>query len=396
MGIQSTIMIKTCAKRVEEIKAPSFSDLFAAKRAYVERTGKQVIDFSIGSSNIPPCQAVKEAIAQGALQDECYQYTLQPSKEMVTAIQEWYKNRYGVSLEAQEIFPLKGSQEALSHLPLALCDPGDLVLLPDPCYPIYRTAPLLAGAKTWFMPLRKENDYLIQFDAIPEEVAKEAKLMVVSYPNNPTGAIADDTFYEELIAFAKKNDIFVIHDNAYSELIFNGQPGKSFLSYPGAKEIGVELNSFSKSYSMGGARMAVLVGQKDAVASYSKLMNTIDFQSFAPIHHGALAALRNSGDFTQQVCQEYKRRSEFLIDQFQQAGWMIDPVKATMFVWAPIPDQYEDAAQFSTDLLDKVGILVNSGTSFGQEGKRFVRLALVRNDEEVLEAAQRLLDSGLF
>ncbi len=388
--------MKTQAQRVKAIKAPSFSDLFAAKQAYTQRTGKQVIDFSIGSSNIPPCPEVKEAISQGALKDECYQYTLEPSLEIILAIQEWYQNRYGVNLERNEIFPLKGSQEALSHLPLALCDPGDLVLLPDPCYPIYRTAPLLAGAKTWFMPLAKEKDYLIQFEDIPEDIAKEAKLMVVSYPNNPTGAVANDQFYKELIAFAQKNDILVIHDNAYSELIFNGQPGKSFLSYPGAKEIGIELNSFSKSYSMGGARMAVLVGQEDAVASYSKLMNTIDFQSFIPIHHGALAALKNSGDFTKQVCQEYKRRSEFLIQAFKGAGWKIDPVKATMFVWAPIPDHYEDAAQFSTDLLEKTGILVNSGTSFGQEGKRFVRLALVRNDEEVLEAAKRLLDSRLF
>ncbi len=388
--------MKTCAQRVKDIQAPSFSDLFAAKEAYTNRTGNPVIDFSIGSSNIPPCPAVKEAIAQGALQDAAYQYTLQPSKEIIQAIQDWYHIRYEVDLTAEEIFPLKGSQEALSHLPLAICDPGDLVLLPDPCYPIYRTAPLLAGAKTWFMPLRKENDFLIQFDEIPEEIAQQAKLMVVSYPNNPTGAVADDAFYEKLIDFAIKNDILVLHDNAYSELIFNGQPGKSFLSYPKAKKIGIELNSFSKSYSMGGARMAVLVGHKDVIAAYSKLMNTIDFQSFSPIHLGALAALKNSGNFTHQVCQEYKRRSEFLIEAFKKAGWIIDPVKATMFVWAPIPDHYENASQFSMDLLEKTGILVNAGTSFGEEGKRFVRLALVRSDQEVSQAAQRLMKSDLF
>lgn len=388
--------MKRCSKRVEQIKAPSFSDLFASKQSYFSRTGKEVIDFSIGSSNIPPCHAVKEAIAQGALQDECYQYTLQPSMKIINAIQDWYKNRYHVLLKKDEIFPLKGSQEALSHLPLALCDPGDLVLLPDPCYPIYRTAPLLAGAKTWFMPLKKEHDYLIQFDEIPLEIAKEAKIMIVSYPNNPTGAIANDAFYEKLIDFATKNDILVIHDNAYSELIFNGQPGRSFLSYPGAKEIGVELNSFSKSYSMGGARMAVLVGQKDVVNAYSKLMNTIDFQSFAPIHHGALAALAYGDKFTNQVRQEYKRRSEFLIQAFDEIGWKIDPVKATMFVWAPIPNSYEDSSQFAHDLLEKAGVLVNAGTSFGQEGKGFVRLALVLSDEEVLEAAQRIKQAHLW
>lgn len=388
--------MKTAAKRVEAISAPSFSDLFAAKQAYTRRTGQDVIDFSVGSSNIPPCDAVKQAISAAALEDASYQYTLQPGEAILKAIQDWYSRRYGVRLETSEIFPLKGSQEALSHLPMALCDPGDLVLLPDPCYPIYRTAPLLAGAETWFMPMKKENDYLIRFDEIPDEIADRAGLMVVSYPNNPTGAVADDAFYEALIRFAKEHDILVVHDNAYSELIFNGTPGKSFLSYPGAKEIGVELNSFSKSYSMGGARMAVLVGNADVIAAYSKLMNTIDFQSFAPVHQGAIAALTSSGDFAHEVRDEYRRRSEVLIEAFGKAGWQIDPVKSTMFVWAPIPESYADSSAFLSDLLEKTGVLVNAGTSFGQEGKRFVRLALVRNDDEVREAARRIAQAGLF
>lgn len=388
--------MKFAAKRVEAIKAPSFSDLAAAKSAYTKRTGQEVIDFSVGSSNIPPCSAVKEAISKAALEDINYQYTLQPGSAILAAIQDWYKNRYGVELAEEEIFPLKGSQEALSHLPLALCDPGDLVLLPDPCYPIYRTAPLLAGAETYFMPMKKENDYLIDFSAIPQEVAKKAKLMVVSYPNNPTGAVANDRFYEELIDFAAKHNILVIHDNAYSELIFSGEPGKSFLAYPGAKEIGAELNSFSKSYSMGGARMAVLVGHPEIIAAYSKLLNTIDFQSFAPVHAGAIAALTESGEFAHEVRDEYKRRSEVLIDQLSKAGWKIDPVKATMFVWAPIPESYEDSSAFLNDLLEKTGVLVNAGTSFGEEGKRFVRLALVRSDEEVAEAARRIAEAGIF
>ena len=388
--------MKYAAQRVNNINAPSFSDLAASKTAYTNRTGKAVIDFSVGSSNIPPCQEVKEAIAQAALTDENYQYTLQPSKAILKAVQDWYLNRYSVELREEEIFPLKGSQEALSHLPMALLDPGDLILIPDPCYPIYRTAPLLAGAETYFMPMRKENNYLIDFDEIPKDVAKKAKLMLVSYPSNPTGAIAGDDFYEKLIDFATKNEILVIHDNAYSELIFNGEPGRSFLSYPGAKEIGVELNSFSKSYSMGGARMAVLVGNADLVAPYSKLMNTIDFQSFGPVHAGAIAALTKSGDFVASVRNEYKRRADFLIDQFAKAGWQIDPVKATMFVWAQIPDGYVDSSEFMNVLLEKTGVLTNPGTSFGKEGERFVRLALVRSDEEVAEAATRIAKSGLF
>lgn len=308
------------ADRVNDIKAPSFSDLFEAKRAYTQKTGQSVIDFSVGSSNIPPHDCVKQAISKAALEDDSYQYSLAPKEETVRAIQKWYEKRYDVSLQEGEIFPLKGSQEALSHIPLALCNPGDLVLLPDPCYPIYRTAPLLAGARTWFMPMKAENDYLINFAEIPDEIADEAKLMIVSYPNNPTGAVANDEFYEKLVAFAKKHHILVVHDNAYSELIFDGTPGKSFLSYPGAMDLGIELNSFSKAYSMGDARMAVMVGNSDIIAPYSKLMNTIDFQSFSPIHQGAIAALEQSGDFSRQVCQEYKRRSELLIDEFSKAG----------------------------------------------------------------------------
>lgn len=384
------------SKRVNDIKSPSFSDLNAKKAAYSKKTGKDVIDFSIGSSNIPPCDAVKNAIANAALQDEAYQYTLQPSDEIIEALTEWYQNRFGVSLEPNEIFPLKGSQEALSHFPCAVCDPGDLVIIPDPCYPIYRFAPVLAGATPWFVPLKKENDYIMDFNDIPDEIADKAKLMIVSYPNNPTGAIANDKFYEELIEFAKKHQILILHDNAYSELIFTGEPGKSFLSYPGAKEVGIELNSFSKAYSMGGARMAVMVGNAEMVQAYTKLMNTIDFQSFWPVHQGAIAALKESGEFPHEVRDEYKRRADKLIDEFEKAGWIIDPVKSTMFVWAPIPDSYEDSSDFMNDLLEKAGVLVNAGSSFGSQGKRFVRLALVRSDEEVCEAARRIAQSGLW
>lgn len=388
--------MKYASRRVADIKAPSFSDLFAAKEAYRNKTGQAVIDFSVGSSNIPPCTQVREAIAKAALDGESYQYSLAPKSDLLEAVKNWYARRYGVTLKDNEIFPLKGSQEALSHIPMALCDPGDLVLLPDPCYPIYRTAPSLAGADFYSMPMTPENDYLIDFDSIPDEIADKARLMVVSYPNNPTGAIANDAFYEALVAFATKHQILVVHDNAYSELIFEGEPGKSFLAYPGAKEIGIELNSFSKAYSMGGARMAVMVGNADMIEPYAKLMNTIDFQSFSPIHQGAIAALNDSHGFEKEVRQEYKRRAGKLIDEFSKAGWQIAPVKATMFVWAPIPDDFEDSQEFLYTLLDRTGVLVNAGTSFGQQGKRFVRLALVRSDEEVEEAARRIAASGLF
>ena len=274
------------SSRVEAIQGATFADLERRKKGYTDRTGQPVIDFSIGSSNIPPMTAVKEALSQAVQEDDSYQYSLGPRPEMIQAVQDWYASRYGVWLEEDEIFLLKGSQEALTHIPLVYCDPGDTVLIPDPCYPIYGTAPGLAGAQVQFMPLRADNEYLIDFDAI--ENPDEVKLMYVSYPNNPTGAVAGDEFYEKLVRFAKEHDIIVLHDNAYSELVFDGEIGKSFLAYPGARDVGIELNSFSKSYSMGGARLAVLCGNAELVQAYRKLLDMTDFCVFPAIQQAGI------------------------------------------------------------------------------------------------------------
>jgi LL-diaminopimelate aminotransferase len=384
------------AKRILEINSPSFSELFEAKKAYTQKTGQSVIDFSIGSSDIPPMEKIKQTLADAAMEDASYQYSLAAMPEMVEAIQAWYHKRYGVDLEENEITIVKGSQEALSHVPLALCDPEDIVLIPDPYYPIYGTAPKLAGAEVVYMPLLEENNYLIDFDAIDEQTAKKAKLMYVSYPNNPTGKKAPDAFYENLIAFAKKYDIIVLHDNAYSELVFEGEPGKSFLAFEGAKEVGFELNSFSKSYSMGGSRLAVMVGNHEVIDAYKKLINMIDFQAFSAVQKAGITALKEGDGFVKEVRQEYKRRRDYLIDQFEKAGWHIEKPEATMFVWAKIPEWYSDSQTFLFDLLDQAGVLVNAGSSFGSQGARYVRLALVRNDQEVEEAAKRILQSKIM
>lgn len=237
--------------KASSISAPSFSELKKASRDYEKESGQNVIDFSIGSSNIPSADSLKQKLAEAALEDEAYQYNLGPEPEMIETIQEWYQDRYGCPLEEDEIAVLKGSQEALSHLPLAFLDEDDILLIPDPHYPIYSVACQIAGCQSYGMPLKKENSYLPDFDAIPEDVLEKARMILISYPNNPTGATAPDSFYEDLIEFARKNSLLVVHDNAYSELIFSGKPGRSFLSFDGAKEIGIELNSLSKSYSFG-------------------------------------------------------------------------------------------------------------------------------------------------
>lgn len=382
------------ARRVQEIQGATFADLDQKKKRFTDRTGLPVIDFSIGSSNIPPMDAVKETLSQAVQEDAAWQYSLGPLPEMIEAVQDWYQNRYGVDLEADEIFLLKGSQEALTHVPLVYCDPGDTVLIPDPYYPIYGTAPRLAGAAVQFMPLKEENGYLIDFDAI--ENPDEVKLMYVSYPGNPTGAVANDAFYERLVQFATDHDIIVLHDNAYSELVFEGETGKSFLAYPGAKEVGIELNSFSKSYSMGGARLAVLAGNAGLVQAYRKLLDMTDFCVFPAIQQAGICALKEGQAFTEQVRNEYRRRRDYLIEKMKEAGWNIAVPKATMFVWARIPACWSSAQAFTDALVDQAGVLVNPGSNFGKEGERYVRLALVRSDGEVQEAARRIRESGLL
>lgn len=382
------------ARRVQEIQGATFADLDRKKKGFTDRTGLPVIDFSIGSSNIPPMDAVKETLSQAVQEDAAWQYSLGPLPEMIEAVQDWYQNRYGVDLEADEIFLLKGSQEALTHVPLVYCDPGDTVLIPDPYYPIYGTAPRLAGAAVQFMPLKEENGYLIDFDAI--ENPDEVRLMYVSYPGNPTGAVANDAFYERLVQFATDHDIIVLHDNAYSELVFEGETGKSFLAYPGAKEVGIELNSFSKSYSMGGARLAVLAGNAELVQAYRKLLDMTDFCVFPAIQQAGICALKEGQAFTEQVRNEYRRRRDYLIEKMKDAGWNIAVPKATMFVWARIPACWSSAQAFTDALVDQAGVLVNPGSNFGKEGERYVRLALVRSDGEVQEAARRIRESGLL
>lgn len=382
------------ARRVQEIQGATFADLDRKKKGFTDRTGLPVIDFSIGSSNIPPMDAVKETLSQAVQEDAAWQYSLGPLPEMIEAVQDWYQNRYGVDLEADEIFLLKGSQEALTHVPLVYCDPGDTVLIPDPYYPIYGTAPRLAGAAVQFMPLKEENGYLIDFDAI--ENPDEVKLMYVSYPGNPTGAVANDAFYERLVQFATDHDIIVLHDNAYSELVFEGETGKSFLAYPGAKEVGIELNSFSKSYSIGGARLAVLAGNARLVQAYRKLLDMTDFCVFPAIQQAGICALKEGQAFTEQVRNEYRRRRDYLIEKMKEAGWNIAVPKATMFVWARIPACWSSAQAFTDALVDQAGVLVNPGSNFGKEGERYVRLALVRSDGEVQEAARRIRESGLL
>lgn len=384
------------SKRMDLLAEGVFSRLDEEKQKMLA-SGKAVYDFTIGSPNIAPSKEVMDALITAAQQPESYMYSLHDTKELKETIQAWYRKRYQVELDTEtEILSLQGSQEGLAHVALALCDEGDIVLIPAPSYPIFANGPKIAGAELYEMPMLKEYDYLIQFDAIPEEIAEKAKMMIISYPNNPTGATAPDSFYEELIQFAKAHDIIVIHDTAYSNLVFDGEEGKSFLYYAGAKDIGIEFNSFSKTYGMAGARIGICVGNAEIVGILRKLKSNIDYGMFLPIQKAAIAALTQDQSIVKETRETYQRRRNRIVAGAAAAGWHIASCKSTMFLWAQIPEGYGSSEEFALNLLKCSGMLVTPGSSFGAYGEGFVRIALVQSDEVIEQALQALKESRLF
>lgn len=384
------------SKRMDLLAEGVFSRLDEEKQNMLA-SGKAVYDFTIGSPNIAPSKEVMDALITAAQQPESYMYSLHDTKELKETIQAWYRKRYQVELDTEtEILSLQGSQEGLAHVALALCDEGDIVLIPAPSYPIFANGPKIAGAELYEMPMLKEYDYLIQFDAIPEEIAEKAKMMIISYPNNPTGATAPDSFYEELIQFAKAHDIIVIHDTAYSNLVFDGEEGKSFLYYAGAKDIGIEFNSFSKTYGMAGARIGICVGNAEIVGILRKLKSNIDYGMFLPVQKAAIAALTQDQSIVKETRETYQRRRNRIVAGAAAAGWHIASCKSTMFLWAQIPEGYGSSEEFALNLLKCSGMLVTPGSSFGAYGEGFVRIALVQSDEVIEQALQALKESRFF
>ncbi|HJC47548.1 MAG TPA: aminotransferase class I/II-fold pyridoxal phosphate-dependent enzyme [Candidatus Lachnoclostridium pullistercoris] len=384
------------AKRMDSFGEGVFSALAEIRRKK-EANGERVIDFSIGAPNIPPAPHIRQALCEAAADEKNYVYAISDRPELLAAAAGWYDRRYGVKLDPQtEICSVMGSQEGLAHIALSVIDEGDLVLVPSPCYPVFGDGPRIAGAQIWHMEQKKENGYVIRLDEIPEEIAKKARLMVVSYPNNPTTALAPDSFYEELVAFAEKYDIIVIHDNAYSELVFDGASCGSFLKFPGAKEVGVEFNSLSKTYGMAGARVGFCLGNEQVIARLRLLKSNMDYGMFLPVQMAAEAALNGDQSCVETTRKAYERRRDVLCGSFGEAGWQMEKPKATMFVWAPVPEGYADSRQFAMELVERAGVLVTPGSAFGESGEGFVRIALVQDEETILEAAEALKRSGMF
>lgn len=384
------------AKRMEQFGEGVFSRLAEMRKSRLAE-GKEVFDLSIGAPNIPPSRRIMEVLAKAVMEPTNYVYAISDTQAMLEAVAQWYQRRYGVTLDANtEICSLLGSQDGLSHIALSILDAGDVMLVPDPCYPIFADGPRLAGAELYYMPQKKENGYVIQLQDIPEDVARKAKFMLVSYPNNPTAAMAPESFYHELVAFAKKYDIIVLHDNAYSELVFDGRSWGSFLSIPGAKDVGVEFNSLSKTYGLAGARIGYCVGNSKVVGMLKTLKSNMDYGMFLPIQAAAVEAITGDQSVVAETRAAYERRRDVLCDGLIAAGWQMDKPPGTMFVWAPIPQQYADSETFVKDLLDKTGVLVTPGSAFGPSGEGYVRMALVQSEEDMQRIVSAVSASGIF
>ena len=370
------------AKRMESFQ-PGIFNVLNDKKNELLKAGRTVYNLSVGTPDFLPDENVMRAMQEACKDPDNYKYSLGNLPELVEAVQNWYQRRYGVALDPEEIMSVNGSQEGIAHVALPLCDPGDVVLCPNPGYPIFEMGPWLCGAEIAYYDLHEENHYLPDLDAIPEDLAKRAKMMVVSYPLNPVCVAAPRSFYEKLIAFAKKYNIIILHDNAYSDIIYDGREGISFLSVPGAKEVGVEFNSLSKTYNLTGARISFVVGNREIIQAFSKVRSQIDYGIFLPIQRAAVEALNGPQDGVKARREEYQRRRDALCGGFRSIGWNVPDSEGTMFVWAPIPEHYSDSVTFCMDLMERSGLICTPGSAFGSLGEGHVRFALVQPVEKL-------------
>ena len=383
------------AQRMEEFQ-PGIFNVLDERRQQRLAQGLPVYNLSIGTPDFLPEPHVVQALAQAASQPTNYRYSLTELPELVEAVQHWYLRRYGVELEPEELMSIYGSQEGLTHIGWALCDPGDVVLVPDPGYPIFEMGPALCGAEIVHYPLKEENGYLPDLDGIEPELADQAKMMVVSYPANPVCVTAPDEFYHKLIAFAKAHNIIILHDNAYSDIIFDGRVGKSFLAYEGAKKVGVEYNSLSKTYNLTGARISFVLGNRQIIQTFRRLRSQIDYGIFLPVQYAAIAALNGPQDSVARNRAEYQARRDALCGGLRSIGWNVPDSQGSMFVWAPLPKGYHNSVDFCFELLERSGLLCTPGSAFGQLGEGHVRFALVQPVPVMQEIVAAVAKSGII
>ncbi len=385
----------TFSKMANEFQPGIFTILNEKKEA-LEEKGMTIHNLSVGTPDFEPSEEVMEAVSKAALLPQNYRYSLKDMPELTKAMQEFYQKRFGVDLEAGEIMSVNGSQEGIAHIAWALCDPDDLVLVPNPGYPIFSVGPRLCGARVWEYPLLAERDYLPDFDAIPEDVRKAARFMIISYPGNPLCKAAPDYFYEQAIAFARANNIILVHDNAYADIVFGDERGGSFLAFEGAKEVGVEFYSLSKTFDYTGARLSFVLGNEQIIEKFKTIRSQIDYGVFYPIQYGAIAALHEPEERAIRQCREYEARSRALCSGLRSIGWDVPDTDGTMFVWAPLPEGYKKSEAFVLELMERTGVICTPGVCFGSLGEGYVRFALVENVDRLKLAVEAIADSGMI
>jgi LL-diaminopimelate aminotransferase len=359
--------------------------------AELEAQGKDIVDFGIGDPDLPTPAHIIERMCQAAHDPANHRYPETGGlPELREAIAGWYKQRFGVTLNpATEVLPLIGSKEGIGHIALCFVEPGDVTLVPDPSYPPFSLGTILAGGEPYFVPLREENDFLLDFEAIPDEVADKAKLMWLNYPNNPTGAVADLDFFERAVRFAQRHDLLICHDAPYTEVAFDGYRAPSFMQIPGARKVGVEFHSLSKTYDMTGWRIGMVVGNADTVNALFRVKSNLDSGVPQAIQYAAAEALRGPQEHIAQHNAVLQRRRDRLMQVIGEIGLKARKPRATFYIWAKVPQGYT-SMDFTRKLLDEVGVAVTPGTGYGKEGEGYIRFSLTLSDDRLEEGARRL------
>lgn len=378
----------TYADRINSLPPYLFAAIDKAKADTIKK-GVDVINLGIGDPDMPTPPHIVEAMKKSLDNSDRHRY---PSYEGMpsfrNAAAQWYKRVMNVTLNPEdEVLTLIGSKEGIAHIPLAFLNPGDVSLVPDPGYPVYNIGSILASAKPFKMPLLAENEFLPDLDAIPKDIAKKAKLMFLNYPNNPTSATASLKFFEEVVDYAHENDIIVVHDDAYSEMTFDGYKAPSFLNVSGAKDIGIEMHSLSKTYNMTGWRLGFAVGNGEILAGLGKVKSNVDSGAFESVQEAGIAALTGPQDCVREMNKIYTKRRDALLKGLMELGLDVKPPKATFYVWAHVNGK---ASDFSTMLLEKAGIVTTPGNGFGEYGEGYIRFALTQSVERINEAVERM------
>lgn len=376
------------------------AEVFAAlndRRVALEAEGRTIYNLSVGTPDFAPYPHVVKALTDAAQDPAMWKYSLRDLPELKQAVCDYYERRFGISgITPNMVASCNGTQEGVGHFALALADPGDTVIVPDPCYPVFQAGAKLAGADIYYYPLCAEHDFLPYAADIPTEVADRAKYMIVSLPANPVGSVGTPELYQEIIDFARAHDLIIVHDNAYSDIVFDGPRGGSFLGYPGALEVGVEFFSLSKSFNVTGARIGFCVGRADVVAAFAKLRGQIDFGMFLPIQKAAIAALTGPLEQVEEQRLKYQERRDALCDGLEGLGWERPNAHGSMFVWAKLPGARTDSMAFCEELMEKAGVIVTPGASFGPSGEGYVRMALVLPPAGIREAVEAIRAAGIL